>query len=405
MQTCGSRTSVSSATANAPHSSIVRARSSGVACPASIRNLCSAACSIRRADAFSSVRPTAARAPSAISTTRTCWKPRSMRRAGASAWSTSRLASSSTTGCSVRPCSCGSSSRSTDRRASSCAASRCSAGRKRVPARCTGSHHISYDGYPSELRLTTDLPMSHLEGQPFTLTARHGLVLSWGAPVEEPLLPLCDRFLTETMQHWQRWVKHCDIPPRYQHEVIRSALALKLHCFEDTGAIIAAMTTSIPESAGSGRTWDYRYCWLRDAYYVVDAFRLLGQFDEREQFITYLLEHRRRQSGSLARADLRRRREVESGRTHRAELGRLERRRAGAHRQRRGVPRAARHLRRARPRARAGLSRRAVQRRAVAGDTRSAVSTGATRDRARRQAGSRASGSTDPRRGHARSRA
>jgi hypothetical protein len=53
--------------------------------------------------------------------------------------------------------------------------------------------------------------MSHLEGQPFTLTARHGLVLSWGAPVEEPLLPLCDRFFTETMQHWQRWVKHCDI--------------------------------------------------------------------------------------------------------------------------------------------------------------------------------------------------
>jgi GH15 family glucan-1,4-alpha-glucosidase len=84
-------------------------------------------------------------------------------------------------------------------------------------------------------------------------------------------------------------VKQCDIPPRYQRDVIRSALALKLHCFEDTGAIIAAMTTSIPEAPKSGRTWDYRYCWLRDAYYVVDAFRLLGHFDEREQFITYVL--------------------------------------------------------------------------------------------------------------------
>ncbi len=50
----------------------------------------------------------------------------------------------------------------------------------------------------------------------------------------------------------------------FQQEVIRAALTLKLHCFEDTGAIIAAMTTSIPEPAGSGRTWDYRYCWLRD---------------------------------------------------------------------------------------------------------------------------------------------
>ncbi len=75
----------------------------------------------------------------------------------------------------------------------------------------------------------------------------------------------------------------------YQDAVIRSALALKLHCFEDTGAIVAAMTTSIPESPGSGRTWDYRYCWLRDAYYALGAFRLLGQFEERESFIHYLL--------------------------------------------------------------------------------------------------------------------
>jgi GH15 family glucan-1,4-alpha-glucosidase len=49
------------------------------------------------------------------------------------------------------------------------------------------------------------------------------------------------------------------------------------------------MTTSIPEAEQSGRTWDYRYCWLRDAYYAIDAFRLLGHFEEREHFIEYLL--------------------------------------------------------------------------------------------------------------------
>lgn len=76
-------------------------------------------------------------------------------------------------------------------------------------------------------------------------------------------------------------MKHCDIPPLFQEEVIRSALALKLHCFEDTGAIVASMTTSIPEAPGSGRTWDYRYCWLRDAYYELGALRLLGHFEER----------------------------------------------------------------------------------------------------------------------------
>ena len=160
---------------------------------------------------------------------------------------------------------------------------------KKRTAEVHGSHHVQFEGFSSQLRLTTDLPLSYLGGQPFTLTGRQHLVLTWGAPVEEPLAPLCERFWSETARYWKHWVKQCDIPPLFQQEVIRSALTLKLHCFEDTGAIIAAMTTSIPESAGSGRTWDYRYCWLRDSYYVLNAFGLLGQFEEREQFVQYLL--------------------------------------------------------------------------------------------------------------------
>jgi GH15 family glucan-1,4-alpha-glucosidase len=160
---------------------------------------------------------------------------------------------------------------------------------KSSPVVTQGSHHLSYSGFSNELRLTTDLPLSYLDGRSFSLAGRQCVALTWGKPIEEPLTLLSDRFLFETVRHWRRWVKHCDIPPSYQPEVIRSALALKLHCFEDTGAIVASVTTSIPEAPGSGRTWDYRYCWLRDAYYVVDAFRLLGQFDEREQFLTYVL--------------------------------------------------------------------------------------------------------------------
>jgi GH15 family glucan-1,4-alpha-glucosidase len=152
-----------------------------------------------------------------------------------------------------------------------------------------GSHHIAYRGYETELRLTTDAPLSYVNGDSFALTGRKHFVLAWGAPVEEPLEPLCERFLRETVRYWQQWVKHCDIPPIFQGEVIRSALALKLHCFEDTGAIVAAMTTSIPEAPGSERTWDYRYCWLRDAYYTLGAFQLLGHFEEREQFLEFLI--------------------------------------------------------------------------------------------------------------------
>ena len=57
---------------------------------------------------------------------------------------------------------------------------------KSTPAPLQGSHHIRYEGFASQLRLTTDLPLSYLNGEPFTLTGRRHLMLTWGAPVEEP---------------------------------------------------------------------------------------------------------------------------------------------------------------------------------------------------------------------------
>ena len=161
---------------------------------------------------------------------------------------------------------------------------------RRAPGRLEGSNHLEFEGYQRPLRLTTDVPLGYLAGQPFVLNERRQLALTWGPPIEEALAPLCERFLAETERYWSRWVKHCNIPPRYQEAVIRSALVLKLHCFEDTGAIVAATTTSIPEAPGSTRNWDYRYCWLRDSYYVLAALRLLGHFEERERFVQFLLD-------------------------------------------------------------------------------------------------------------------
>jgi GH15 family glucan-1,4-alpha-glucosidase len=160
---------------------------------------------------------------------------------------------------------------------------------REAPASVAGSHHVEYAGFDASLRLTTDYSLSSLDGRPTALTGPRHFVLSWGAPVEEPLAPLARRFLEETTDYWRHWVKECNLPPLFQQPVIRSALTLKLMCFEDTGAIIAAPTTSIPESPGSGRTWDYRYCWLRDAFYVLNAFRRLGHFQEREKFLEFLL--------------------------------------------------------------------------------------------------------------------
>src|SRR5208283_1182349 len=98
-----------------------------------------------------------------------------------------------------------------------------------------------------------------------------------------------EAMLADTTAYWMHWVRTLAVPLEWQEAVIRAAITLKLCVYEETGAIVAALTTSIPEAPGSGRNWDYRFCWLRDAYYSLGAFRLLGHFEERESFSHYLL--------------------------------------------------------------------------------------------------------------------
>jgi GH15 family glucan-1,4-alpha-glucosidase len=91
-----------------------------------------------------------------------------------------------------------------------------------------------------------------------------------------------------TMTYWREWVRYLSIPLEWQDAVIRSAITLKLCQYEDTGAIIAAMTTSIPEAPHTTRNWDYRYCWLRDAAFVVRALNRLGATATMEEYIRYI---------------------------------------------------------------------------------------------------------------------
>lgn len=154
-----------------------------------------------------------------------------------------------------------------------------------------GSNHIRFLGFPVPVRLTTDLSLtSILDGTGQLLTGTKYLVFSYGPPLEAPLQETAERFLEKTLSWWQDWIKSTSIPGIFQKEVIRSALVLKLHQFEDTGAIIASGTTSLPESPGSGRNWDYRFCWLRDSYYSLRAFAEIGHFDELERFFQFILE-------------------------------------------------------------------------------------------------------------------
>jgi GH15 family glucan-1,4-alpha-glucosidase len=94
--------------------------------------------------------------------------------------------------------------------------------------------------------------------------------------------------LDETADDWRAWVRGLAIPLEWQKVVIRAAITLKLCQHEETGAIVAALTTSIPEAPGSRRNWDYRYCWIRDAYYTVQALNRLGALDVLENYLSYL---------------------------------------------------------------------------------------------------------------------
>lgn len=160
---------------------------------------------------------------------------------------------------------------------------------KLIPGVFIASNHIRYTGFPTEVRLTTDVSLSYInEEKPFVLDQDRYLVFTYGEPLEAALEETAEGFLSKTEKYWQGWIKSAYIPDIYQDEVIRSALVLKLHQYEDTGGIIASGTTSLPEFHDSTRNWDYRYCWLRDAYYTLKAFNQLGHFEELEKYFDFI---------------------------------------------------------------------------------------------------------------------
>lgn len=158
-----------------------------------------------------------------------------------------------------------------------------------VPEIVTGSNHIRYLHLDNQVRLTTNAPLNYIcQSKSFVLNQAIYLVLTYGEPLEAPLESTAENFLRETKLYWRQWIKSASIPTLYQDEVIRSALVLKLHQYEDTGSIIASGSTSLSEHDGSGRNWDYRYCWIRDSYYTLNAFNNLGHFEELEKYFQFI---------------------------------------------------------------------------------------------------------------------
>jgi GH15 family glucan-1,4-alpha-glucosidase len=156
-------------------------------------------------------------------------------------------------------------------------------------SRALGSNHIRFSGGVDTVRLTTDAPLSYIAHEaPFALVKPVTLILGPDEPFEAAVDTTSQEFLERTRQYWLDWARSLAVPLEFQADVIRAAISLKLCNFEETGAIIAAHTTSIPESPGSQRTWDYRFCWLRDAFFVIKALNRLGATQTMEEYIHYI---------------------------------------------------------------------------------------------------------------------
>ncbi len=166
------------------------------------------------------------------------------------------------------------------------------------PTLTYGSNHIRYVLPDVTLRLTTNASVtSVLEEREFVLDHDVALVLGPDETLRGGPLGVAEHFLSETRGFWEEWTHSLSIPFEWQDAVIRAAITLKLCTFEDTGAVIAGITTSIPESADSGRNWDYRYCWLRDAYFVVHALNRLGATTTMEQYLRFIVNLATEDSG------------------------------------------------------------------------------------------------------------
>lgn len=161
---------------------------------------------------------------------------------------------------------------------------------RRRPEMTYGSNHVRYVGTDVVFRVTADCSITAIvEEVPFVLENDFALILGPDETLQGGVFDVARRFMEETIDYWRDWVRDLAIPFEWQDETIRAAITLKLNAYDDTGAVIAAMTTSIPEAAGTTRTWDYRYCWMRDAYFVINTLNRLNATRTMERYLGYII--------------------------------------------------------------------------------------------------------------------
>ena len=156
-------------------------------------------------------------------------------------------------------------------------------------------HGLTAIAGPDALRLVTPL---ELEGKDWStvadFTLKEGqtvpMVLTWHRSYDVPPPPRDPTtMLHDTLRWWRGWSSSCEAPAEWRDAVVRSAVTLKALTHADTGGIVAAATTSLPEWPGGVRNWDYRYCWLRDATFTLYALMMTGYTDEARAWREWLV--------------------------------------------------------------------------------------------------------------------
>ncbi len=150
---------------------------------------------------------------------------------------------------------------------------------------------FSTDGTYESLYLYSNLDLNKvIAAEPVTLTEDSYFLLSYNEKLPNINIDFINLEYQLTRAYWMRWAARSTYPQTpYNKEVIRSLLVLKLLTFQPTGAILAAATTSLPESIGSERNWDYRFCWIRDASMTISVLARMGHMNAAKRFMQFIL--------------------------------------------------------------------------------------------------------------------
>ena len=147
--------------------------------------------------------------------------------------------------------------------------------------------HENYD----TLFLYSSLPKQDIiEGNLIELTQATFFTISYNEKLQTPSLDSCLLEFERTKLYWLNWCDKTPTYPYYNEVILRSAMTLKLLTYDKTGAILAAATTSLPESIGEVRNWDYRFCWIRDSSMVIRVISKLGHKKIVKDFIDFIID-------------------------------------------------------------------------------------------------------------------